>query len=86
MGKNYRDTRRRPFCVGTYASNYVRGLQDVEGAGETKDLNSRPQVFCMLKAYTAYDVDAWLGIDRYHYDARVRDFIVCIKPSISYII
>lgn len=65
-----------PFVVGTYASNYVRGLQDVEGAGETKDLNSRPlKVSTCCKHYTAYDVDAWLGIDRYHYDARVRNFI-----------
>ncbi|KAJ6965840.1 hypothetical protein NC652_003653 [Populus alba x Populus x berolinensis] len=63
-----------PFVVGTYASNYVRGLQDVEGAGETKYLDSRPlKVSACCKRYTAYDVDAWLGIDRYHYDARMTE-------------
>lgn len=64
-----------PFVVGTYASNYVRGLQDVEGTLDTTDLNSRPlKVSACCKHYTAYDVDAWLGIDRYHYDARVSKF------------
>ncbi|KAL9404038.1 hypothetical protein Peur_001010 [Populus x canadensis] len=69
-----------PFVVGTYASNYVKGLQDVEGAGETKDLNSRPlKVSTCCKHYAAYDVDAWLGIDRYHYDARVTEQDIYVK-------
>nr|TKS16683.1 hypothetical protein D5086_0000021140 [Populus alba] len=71
-----------PFVVGTYASNYVRGLQDVEGAGETKDLDSRPlKVSACCKRYTADDVDAWLGIDRYHYDARMVMLVVLCAPT-----
>ncbi|TQD71672.1 hypothetical protein C1H46_042792 [Malus baccata] len=31
-----------PYVVGVYASNYVRGLQDVEGTENATDLNSRP--------------------------------------------
>lgn len=61
-----------PFVVGKYASNYVRGLQDVEGTENTKDLNSRPlKVAACCKHYAAYDVDNWLGVDRYHFDSRV---------------
>ncbi|XP_060185167.1 beta-xylosidase/alpha-L-arabinofuranosidase 1-like [Lycium barbarum] len=83
-----------PFVVGKYASNYVRGLQDVEGT-ETKyatDLNSRPlKVAACCKHYAAYDVDNWLGVDRYHFDARVTEqdmmetflkpFEMCVKEG-----
>lgn len=61
-----------PFVVGTYASNYVRGLQDVEGKKDTKDKNSRSlKVGACCKHYAAYDVDHWLGVDRLEFDARV---------------
>lgn len=62
-----------PFVVGKYAKNYVRGLQDVEGTENYTDLNSRPlKVSSCCKHYAAYDVDNWLGVDRYSFDARVR--------------
>ncbi|KAL4625842.1 hypothetical protein ACB092_05G054000 [Castanea dentata] len=66
-----------PFVVGTYATNYVRGLQDVEGteSNKYKDLNSRPlkvSAAC-CKHFTAYDVDNWKGIERYSFDARVTE-------------
>ena len=63
-----------PYVVGTYALNYVRGLQDIEGAKvATKDPNSRPlKVSVCCKHYAAYDVDNWHGVDRYHFDARVN--------------
>ena len=61
-----------PFVVGTYAVNYVRGLQDVEGTEHYKDLNSRPlKVSASCKHFTAYDVDNWFGTERYSFDARV---------------
>lgn len=61
-----------PFVVGKYAKNYVRGLQDVEGTENYTDLNSRPlKVSSCCKHYAAYDVDNWLGVDRYSFDARV---------------
>ncbi|KAJ4842613.1 hypothetical protein Tsubulata_025130 [Turnera subulata] len=63
-----------PFVVGKYAANYVRGLQDVEGAENFKDLNSRPlKVSSCCKHYAAYDVDNWKGIVRESYDAREGD-------------
>ncbi|KAF8392684.1 hypothetical protein HHK36_023033 [Tetracentron sinense] len=81
-----------PYTVGSYAANYVRGLQDVEGQENTKDLNSRPlKVSACCKHYAAYDVDNWLGVDRYHFDARVteqdmletflRPFEMCVKDG-----
>ena len=61
-----------PFVAGTYASNYVRGLQDIEGTENFTDLNSRPlKVGACCKHLAAYDVDNWLGVDRLHFDARV---------------
>lgn len=61
-----------PYVVGAYATNYVRGLQDVEGTENVTDLNLRPlKVSSCCKHYAAYDVDNWLGVDRLHFDARV---------------
>ncbi|KAA8514956.1 hypothetical protein F0562_018257 [Nyssa sinensis] len=81
-----------PYVVGTYATNYVRGLQDVEGTENTTDLNSRPlKVAACCKHYAAYDVDNWLGVDRYHFDSRVTEqdmletflkpFEMCVKDG-----
>ncbi|CAK9181727.1 unnamed protein product [Ilex paraguariensis] len=81
-----------PYVVGRYAVNYVRGLQDVEGTENTTDLNHRPlKVAACCKHYAAYDVDNWLGVDRYHFDSRVteqdmvetflRPFEMCVKDG-----
>ncbi|XP_010250379.1 PREDICTED: probable beta-D-xylosidase 5 [Nelumbo nucifera] len=81
-----------PYVVGSYAVNYVRGLQDVEGYENTTDLNSRPlKVSSCCKHYAAYDVDNWLGVDRLHFDARVseqdmvesflRPFEMCVRDG-----
>lgn len=64
-----------PYIVGTYASTYVRGLQDIEGTENITDLNSRPlKVAACCKHYTAYDIEDWMGVDRFHFDARVKFF------------
>ncbi|XP_022893830.1 beta-xylosidase/alpha-L-arabinofuranosidase 2-like [Olea europaea var. sylvestris] len=81
-----------PFVVGTYAANYVRGLQDIEGLESTDDPNSRPvKVAACCKHYAAYDVDSWLGVDRTTYDALVTEqdmletfqkpFEMCVKEG-----
>ncbi|XP_010558471.1 PREDICTED: probable beta-D-xylosidase 2 [Tarenaya hassleriana] len=81
-----------PYVVGTYASNFVRGLQDIEGTGNTTDLNFRPlKVSACCKHYTAYDIDRWPGVDRYSFDARVTEqdmmetfqmpFEMCVKEG-----
>ncbi|KAL0005009.1 hypothetical protein SO802_012570 [Lithocarpus litseifolius] len=83
-----------PFVVGTYAANYVRGLQDVEGTEHYKDLNSRPlKVSACCKHFTAYDVDNWKGVERYSFDAKVteqdlaetfnRPFQMCVKNGLD---
>ncbi|XP_068639559.1 probable beta-D-xylosidase 5 [Aristolochia californica] len=81
-----------PYVVGRYAVNYVRGLQDVAGHETSANLNARPlKVSSCCKHYTAYDVDAWLGVDRTHFDARVTTqdmqetfqvpFEMCVKDG-----
>ncbi|PKA61544.1 putative beta-D-xylosidase 2 [Apostasia shenzhenica] len=72
-----------PLTVGLYAKEYVRGLQDP---------NSRLlKVSSCCKHYAAYDLDNWIGVDRYHFDARVteqdmvetfvRPFEMCVKEG-----
>ncbi|XP_030960969.1 probable beta-D-xylosidase 5 [Quercus lobata] len=81
-----------PFVLGTYASNYVRGLQDVAGTEHYKDLNTRPlKVAACCKHFPAYDIDNWHGVHRFHFDARVieqdleesflRPFEMCVKDG-----
>lgn len=53
-----------PVLAGKYAASYVRGLQGNTG--------SRLKVAACCKHYTAYDLDNWNGVDRYHFNARVR--------------
>eukprot|EP00249_Psilotum_nudum_P032074 c47221_g1_i1 orf=439-2817(+) len=55
-----------PKLASTYAVNYVRGLQDVEN-GDSEKL----KVAACCKHYTAYDLDSWNGVDRFHFDAEV---------------
>ncbi|KAE8728602.1 Beta-D-xylosidase 4 [Hibiscus syriacus] len=52
-----------PVLAGKYAASYVRGLQSAVG-------NSLKVAAC-CKHYTAYDLDNWKGVDRYHFNARV---------------
>ncbi|KAK4751874.1 hypothetical protein SAY87_020672 [Trapa incisa] len=55
-----------PLLSSKYASGYVRGLQ------QTDDGNpDRLKVAACCKHYTAYDVDNWKGVDRYHFNAIV---------------
>ncbi|KAE8669409.1 Beta-xylosidase/alpha-L-arabinofuranosidase 1 [Hibiscus syriacus] len=56
-----------PMVVSKYAVNYVRGLQDVDSSGEEDKL----KVSSCCKHYTAYDLDNWKGVDRFHFDAKV---------------
>ncbi|XP_030543182.1 probable beta-D-xylosidase 2 [Rhodamnia argentea] len=53
-----------PIVVGRYAASYVRGLQGSDGSGRLK-------VAACCKHFTAYDLDNWNGVDRFHFNARV---------------
>ncbi|KAI4303153.1 hypothetical protein MLD38_038817 [Melastoma candidum] len=53
-----------PVLAGRYAARYVRGLQ---GSG----IGNRLKVAACCKHYTAYDLDNWNGVDRYHFNAKV---------------
>ncbi|KAJ7955192.1 Beta-D-xylosidase [Quillaja saponaria] len=53
-----------PVLAGKYAASYVQGLQG-NGAG------NRLKVAACCKHFTAYDIDNWNGVDRFHFNARV---------------
>ncbi|XP_057782199.1 probable beta-D-xylosidase 2 [Salvia miltiorrhiza] len=53
-----------PLVAGEYAARYVRGLQGTEGGDRLK-------VAACCKHYTAYDLDNWSGVDRFHFNAKV---------------
>lgn len=52
-----------PILAGKYAASYIRGLQGTDG--------DRLKVAACCKHYTAYDLDNWNGVDRFHFNARV---------------
>ncbi|KAE8723210.1 putative beta-D-xylosidase 2 [Hibiscus syriacus] len=52
-----------PVLAGTYAAFYVRGLQGGDG--------DRLKVAACCKHFTAYDLDNWNGVDRFHFNAKV---------------
>ncbi|KAL9242970.1 hypothetical protein vseg_016918 [Gypsophila vaccaria] len=52
-----------PVVAGRYASSYVRGLQGTHA--------DRLKVAACCKHYTAYDLDNWSGVDRFHFNAKV---------------
>ncbi|KAJ8440837.1 hypothetical protein Cgig2_000725 [Carnegiea gigantea] len=52
-----------PVVAGVYAARYVRGLQGNDG--------DRLKVAACCKHYTAYDLDNWSGVDRFHFNAKV---------------
>lgn len=53
-----------PIVAGKYAARYVKGLQ-----GYAK--GNRLKVAACCKHYTAYDLDNWNGVDRFHFNAKV---------------
>ncbi|KAK4441828.1 putative beta-D-xylosidase 2 [Sesamum alatum] len=55
-----------PVVAGIYAARYVRGLQGSDGGDRLK-------VAACCKHYTAYDLDNWAGVDRFHFNAKVRE-------------
>ncbi|KAM7478943.1 hypothetical protein LguiA_027156 [Lonicera macranthoides] len=55
-----------PLLTSKYGAAYVRGLQEREDGDK-----DRLKVGACCKHYTAYDVDNWKGIDRYHFNAVV---------------
>ncbi|WCJ22301.1 beta-xylosidase 2 [Euphorbia peplus] len=72
-----------PFLVGKYAASYVRGLQGNDG--------DRLKVAACCKHFTAYDLDNWNGVDRFHFNAKVSKqdmedtfdvpFRMCVKEG-----
>ncbi|KAH0988882.1 hypothetical protein GBA52_000365 [Prunus armeniaca] len=55
-----------PLLSSKYGSCYVRGLQQTDGGDKNK-----LKVAACCKHYTAYDLDNWKGVDRYHFNAVV---------------
>ncbi|XP_056159410.1 beta-xylosidase/alpha-L-arabinofuranosidase 2-like [Syzygium oleosum] len=55
-----------PLLSSKYASGYVRGLQQSDDGKA-----DRLKVAACCKHYTAYDIDNWKGVDRFHFNAVV---------------
>lgn len=55
-----------PLLSSKYGSGYVKGLQQRDD-GNPDGL----KVAACCKHYTAYDLDNWKGVDRYHFNAVV---------------
>ncbi|KAL4565254.1 hypothetical protein LXL04_029340 [Taraxacum kok-saghyz] len=55
-----------PTLTSKYAVAFVRGLQERDDGDK-----NRLKVGACCKHYTAYDVDNWKGVDRYHFNAVV---------------
>lgn len=53
-----------PVLAAKYAASYVKGLQGYL-------TGNRLKVAACCKHYTAYDLDNWNGVDRYHFNAKV---------------
>ncbi|KAJ9181839.1 hypothetical protein P3X46_005887 [Hevea brasiliensis] len=62
-GRGQETAGEDPVLAGKYAASYVRGLQSMTG--------NRLKVAACCKHYTAYDLDNWNGVDRYHFNAMV---------------
>lgn len=56
-----------PVLAGKYAASYVKGLQGDDG--------NRLKVAACCKHFTAYDLDNWNGVDRFHFNAKVCLFL-----------
>lgn len=59
-----------PIVAAEYAIRYVRGLQGHD-----------PQtlkVAACCKHFTAYDLDNWNGVDRFHFNAKVINLILLV--------
>lgn len=63
-----------PFVVSKYGVNYVRGLQEMGAEGNIT--SDKLKVSSCCKHYTAYDVDNWKGVDRFHFDAKVTNLLL----------
>lgn len=63
-----------PVLAGKYAASYVKGLQG-NAAG------NRLKVAACCKHYTAYDLDNWKGVDRFHFNARVKKYFISFSHS-----
>ncbi|KAL5791922.1 hypothetical protein ACOSP7_000516 [Xanthoceras sorbifolium] len=72
-----------PVVAGKYAASYVRGLQGTDG--------DRLKVAASCKHFTAYDLENWNGVDRFHFNAEVSKqdmedtfdvpFRMCVKEG-----
>ncbi|KAK9073941.1 hypothetical protein SSX86_006535 [Deinandra increscens subsp. villosa] len=55
-----------PVLTSRYGVAYVKGLQEREDGDK-----ERLKIGACCKHYTAYDLDNWTSVDRYHFDAFV---------------
>nr|KAJ0186278.1 hypothetical protein LSAT_V11C900503220 [Lactuca sativa] len=59
-----------PLVASRYGVAYVKGLQETEDGDE-----DRLKIGACCKHYTAYDLDNWTSVDRFHFNAIVCLFL-----------
>lgn len=69
-GRGQETAGEDPLVVAKYGVNYVKGLQEFS-PGSNSSMDDRLKVSSCCKHYTAYDLDKWNGVDRFHFDAQV---------------
>jgi len=68
-GRGQETAGEDPMMTSNYAVSYVRGLQGDSFQGGK--LRGHLQASACCKHFTAYDLDNWKGVNRFHFDARV---------------
>ncbi|XP_065868917.1 beta-xylosidase/alpha-L-arabinofuranosidase 2-like isoform X2 [Euphorbia lathyris] len=65
-GRGHETPGEDPLLTSKYGAGYVRGLQQRDDGNKDK-----LKVAACCKHYTAYDLDNWKGVDRFHFNALV---------------
>ncbi|XP_058761503.1 probable beta-D-xylosidase 7 [Vicia villosa] len=68
-GRGQETAGEDPMMTSNYAVSYVRGLQGDSFQGGK--LKGHLQASACCKHFTAYDLDNWKGVNRFHFDAKV---------------
>lgn len=71
-GRGQETAGEDPMMTSNYAVSYVRGLQGDSFQGGK--LRGHLQASACCKHFTAYDLDNWKGVNRFHFDARVSNY------------
>ncbi|XP_047340618.1 probable beta-D-xylosidase 7 [Impatiens glandulifera] len=70
-GRGQETAGEDPLLLGQFSVAYVRGMQGHDLNGRRLPKNSNLMTSACCKHFTAYDLENWKGVDRYHFNAIV---------------